>query len=1286
MSDFSETLSFDVNDDNYWGNTENYVIDPNIPKRLQEFDITELQDPHAALEIIEILQEEQAIAGKRKPKLAREIQEGLDYLFELYPEFEKNTQSNAFNSFDVQNLDQPFKGNSREERIQWLQALHHNWLTKQYNEDNRVEIIDNPLGEGHVLQHEHIELGLVKNDLDNPDLSTSGIATFNTIEDAKKAIANKGLQEVHSSTSTDSAVTANQKTSEIFPERGKGLVGKQLSLFDNINFINPEEPTETTFPVSRDNFTTKGLEILDSKKRWPKLADEAMSGWTAMQVAADKGFTSEKIEATPVEYRISQKDKGISIRVKKVEFDLFNQIPNLASLEIVKNEIEKAPEETKEELEGKIQSVRMEVGRTLFPDLDLDDKTAQEAGFTYELLKKGTLNQNDWDYYSSKLIEQNKPAKESSIREGFTTKGLEILDSEKRWPKLANEAMSGWTAMQMAIDKGFKPNIRQKEKGPTEYFLENEDNVTVRLKKVEFDLYTKLVSSNKDNRIVKNEKMAETSKPDKQDRIKQLLADTWPTPAAEIERHEVLVTNAKTDIQKENIADLLSDLKENQVAAEKQMKSLGYLDEELGSLFKSLPSEFNFVRNLYAEQPAKSPEGTVFEIQVTGNNNHQVIEHLFDGSQKIIKATPDESWTLQQATEEAIKAAGFVKSELMQKSSVESIQEEKTVTPKADDQAIHLMDFKTFLFEIHGVDAANLGGKERGSQTEIQEYIKEWGTAVSQAIEEGKEVPELNKKALQSAINQGLFKPDNTQTENATEQPAKTSKEKLYYDYALIHPRGVGMGASPPGHVQYDAELTYTPGGSMVFLGGVVTYDKPLSAEEVSHYSYIAIGTRTSLDDQPDLPGYESREFQRIGRKALPDVDWPDDVAEDLGRAYKEKKAGLMSLDQWLDKVEIYTREHGPVASKDSGPIYASNLPTDAKYNFPAAKEWMWDKCIFLGKFEHEGQKYDLGVHAADVNNPDAAIVFDNKPGSYRSNPLLSYLKDPVFAETNRRWEEYKLENNIGTTSKNTTEPVPTAEKNYPGADNWMWNRENNTFLGKFEYEGKKYDLGVNVDSNTGAVSAAIVDGNEPGNYQSGALDNFIDNNPIYEETNRRWIEHSATQIERQIEEPYVTPKKAYEMTKDEFVEQIGSIDNPNPALAIYVSTFYPDSDQETINKKIEKGLFASPEEYIHKQVVKEAINMHVDLSPAVMADYPDLKIPKPELWEASNNEILQEPKSFMKKSDMDETQFMKQLIAGTLHKTAVTQAIEEGLPVPDKAIEDHPELLQVNESGPRMR
>ena len=67
-------------------------------------------------------------------------------------------------------------------------------------------------------------------------------------------------------------------------------------------------------------------------------------------------------------------------------------------------------------------------------------------------------------------------------------------------------------------------------------------------------------------------------------------------------------------------------------------------------------------------------------------------------------------------------------------------------------------------------------------------------------------------------------------------------------------------------------------------------------------------------------------------------------------------------------------------------------------------------------------------------------------------------------------------------------------------------------YLGPFtDSKGRNYDLGVFIDSYTEAsdteVSAAIVNGNEDGNYYSGSLNRPQEHREFYIETKRRAVE-----------------------------------------------------------------------------------------------------------------------------------------------------------------------------------
>lgn len=67
-----------------------------------------------------------------------------------------------------------------------------------------------------------------------------------------------------------------------------------------------------------------------------------------------------------------------------------------------------------------------------------------------------------------------------------------------------------------------------------------------------------------------------------------------------------------------------------------------------------------------------------------------------------------------------------------------------------------------------------------------------------------------------------------------------------------------------------------------------------------------------------------------------------------------------------------------------------------------------------------------------------------------------------------------------------TERKINLEELFYPSAIDWMWNYC--IWLGKFtDSKGYNYDLGIHIDSD-GSYSAAIVDGNTPGDYYSGEL------------------------------------------------------------------------------------------------------------------------------------------------------------------------------------------------------
>jgi hypothetical protein len=75
----------------------------------------------------------------------------------------------------------------------------------------------------------------------------------------------------------------------------------------------------------------------------------------------------------------------------------------------------------------------------------------------------------------------------------------------------------------------------------------------------------------------------------------------------------------------------------------------------------------------------------------------------------------------------------------------------------------------------------------------------------------------------------------------------------------------------------------------------------------------------------------------------------------------------------------------------------------EEKYFYPEAEHWMWNYCIFLGKFvDSRGEKWDLGIHVRDNElHKDkvvisGAIVNGNEPGDYYS-PCFNFCRQDEY-------------------------------------------------------------------------------------------------------------------------------------------------------------------------------------------------------------------------------------------------------------------------------------------------
>ena len=78
-------------------------------------------------------------------------------------------------------------------------------------------------------------------------------------------------------------------------------------------------------------------------------------------------------------------------------------------------------------------------------------------------------------------------------------------------------------------------------------------------------------------------------------------------------------------------------------------------------------------------------------------------------------------------------------------------------------------------------------------------------------------------------------------------------------------------------------------------------------------------------------------------------------------------------------------------------------------YYFPGAFNWMWDHCIFLGKY-FDRAPYDLGVYVDKRGLPHYAIVCGNEGGDYISGLMFIYQPQSVQKETENRWLTFQLD------------------------------------------------------------------------------------------------------------------------------------------------------------------------------------------------------------------------------------------------------------------------------------
>ena len=81
------------------------------------------------------------------------------------------------------------------------------------------------------------------------------------------------------------------------------------------------------------------------------------------------------------------------------------------------------------------------------------------------------------------------------------------------------------------------------------------------------------------------------------------------------------------------------------------------------------------------------------------------------------------------------------------------------------------------------------------------------------------------------------------------------------------------------------------------------------------------------------------------------------------------------------------------------------------KLNYPSARDWMWNYCIYLGSYTGfvNRQKYDLGIYVNQDGSLSHAIVYGNEPGDYLSGDIDSFKVSHVRCENIRRAKELGL-------------------------------------------------------------------------------------------------------------------------------------------------------------------------------------------------------------------------------------------------------------------------------------
>lgn len=696
---------------------EDYDIGGNqldaVPARLQDYEASDFADPNISMALVRSLKIELKLAGKRSFQVRKDSQEALDFMLDMYPEYATVPAEEIVEIDDL--TIGSFATDSEQEKVDWLESLHKTWVNKRIQEDAQVHVVPNPVGEGFALDHVNPSLGFVNSEIYESE--SAGIRNFDTYEDVLGA-AELGAFDVVDNLPEDRFVL------------------EDVELFEHKQSA-PEQ--------IKSSFSAKSIEILDKKKRWPRLvSDTELTGWEAMDIAQGKGYVPEirKAGSAQTEFWMLSpvSEEKHRIKLRKAEFDYLKKIVKKTTVTPTIEISESQKEILQNGDVAQQKATYISIGQALTDGVDLNDTDAQEAGKTYALFKDNLLKENDWHQYFDNLVDriQNRTIQienvDDPIRAQFTSKGLEILDAKKRWPKLNKEkTLSGWDAMALAFEAGYGAVSIPKDGAQTEYKLTHHDeNIRdLRVKKNEFEFFD-LVKQG-EARLNSSQTEDVSLFPE----VEKLLAGTWPTPSEIVLENKLALANTTSEIHRKVLIDTVAFLEENQSDADQQMQSRGFIDDQLGSAFHGLPTHQKFEHSLRSKHIAKSCKGDVYTLSL--DDALCCTGKLYKKSGEVIEKDFGGNATLDHAVEQV-------------KLEVYTHELRKTTRKQLFE-----LSFKDYVQIRHSVDVGEPTELSGVSGSYIYKMMQEWGDMISTAAVNGEDVPESSLSAVRSSIELGLI-------------------------------------------------------------------------------------------------------------------------------------------------------------------------------------------------------------------------------------------------------------------------------------------------------------------------------------------------------------------------------------------------------------------------------------------------------------------------------------------------------------------------------------------------